>query len=291
MLSKENFIYPNTYDAYKDAHKEATENGHTYWIDDIPVSRPLYNFCREFKHKRPDALIHVSSNPMWGGGRQYKVYYSLSVSFKEARSVVVGGLDVDLADGTDCTYTVTSKRISNEKYAHYNKQFHTKSTKKLPLAMKNALQFLKPYSMDEMFLNKSDNVRRAVADLKESAEDMLRYQFSVNRDDLFTEICHMLQSNYTPTTQKFREILDNAKEHAETMKEMFAYNPRKCFVWVLADRIQYKYEDDENVVVHSLNELPEDIRNKISVLQIAEKGSPIKDVGVKVNSKMYWTFA
>ena len=291
MLSKENFMYPNTYDTYKETHKEATEKGHVYWIDDIPVSRSLYNFCREFKYKRPDTIFHVCSNPMWGNGREYKLYFSLKVAFKEAPFVAVGDLDTDLADGNECTYTVTSKRIRNEKYAHYNKQYHTKSTKKLPLAMKNALQFLKPFSMEEMFDNKSDNVKKAMSDLKESAHDMLRYQFSVNRDELFKEICYMLESGYVPTTQKFGEMLNNAKEHAETMKEMFAYNPRKCFVWVMADKIQYKYEDDASVVVRNPSELPEEIRNKISVLQIAERESPIKDVGVKVNSKMYWVFA
>jgi hypothetical protein len=85
-------------------------------------------------------------------------------------------------------------------------------------------------------------------------------------------------------------MMDIFKVEGEMMKELLAYKPRKCFVWAKPDRVEYRYDDEQVVVAFNIGEVPEDIRNKVAVLQIAEKASPIKDVGVKVSESTYWLF-
>ena len=76
------------------------------------------------------------------------------------------------------------------------------------------------------------------------------------------------------------------------MKRTANYRPKKIFVWVKPDRVEYQYDttDGEPVVAYKLDDVPEDIRNKVAVLQIGEKNHAIMDVGMKVTETTYWVF-
>jgi hypothetical protein len=204
--------------------------------------------------------------------------------------VVVGFLEGCKGDDNFPKYTVISERIKNEKYAHYNNLYHTKSTKKLTLAVKNALQFIKPFDLDYMAKKESNSASNALDNLKEKANDILYYKFDADRRELFKEISNMVNAGYTPSTPKFVQMMDIFKAEGETMKELLTYKPRKCYVWAKPDRVEYRYDDEEVVVALNIGEVPEDIRNKVAVLQIADKNSPIKDVGVRVSESTYWLF-
>jgi hypothetical protein len=63
------------------------------------------------------------------------------------------------------------------------------------------------------------------------------------------------------------------------------------FVWAQTNRVIYQYENDPvQHVANSVDEVPENIRNKVMVLQIGNKHSAIVDVGIKVDDTKYWVF-
>lgn len=292
MLSRENFTSDFNHGEYVEWYEKAKEQEHKSWINEIPVHINLLKFYNEFKHKRPDVIVHPTTYSMHMKWESVglKTFDTLYLAFKEAPDVVVGSITGLTADSNEAMYIVTSERIRNEKYAHYNKDHHTKSTKKLPLAVKNALQFIKPFDLDYMAKKESSSASYAIDSLKEKANDTLYYKFDADRRELFKEVSNMVSAGYTPRTPKFAEMVDIFKNEGETMKELLAYKPRKCFVWAKPDRVEYRYDDEQVVVAFNIGEVPEDIRNKVAVLQIAEKASPIKDVGVKVSESTYWLF-
>ena len=290
MLTRENFTSDFNHDEYVEWYKKAKEQEHKSWIGDIPVQHHLLQLFNEFKYKRPDIVVKPSNNTLRWDSVGLKAFEGVSIAFKEAPDVVVGFLEGCRGDSNEPKYTVISERICNEKYSDYNKLYHTKSTKKLPLAVKNALQFIKPFDLDYMAKKESSSASYAIDNLKEKANDTLYYKFDADRRELFKEVSNMVNAGYTPSTPKFVQMMEIVKTEGEMMKELLAYKPRKCFVWAKPDRVEYRYDDEQVVIAFNIGEVPEDIRNKVAVLQIAEKASPIKDVGVKVSESTYWLF-
>ena len=289
MLTRESFDSDFHHGEYVEWYEKAKEQEYKFWIGDIPVQQHLLQLFNEFKYKRPDIVVKPSNTLRWES-TGLKAFEGVSIAFKEAPDVVVGYLEGCRGDDNFPKYTVISERICNEKYSDYNKLYHTKTTKKLTLAIKNALQFVKPFDLDYMAKKESGSASHALDTLKEKANDTLYYKFDADRKELFKEVSNMVNAGYTPRTPKFAEMIDIFKAEGEMMKELLAYKPRKCYVWAKVDRVEYRYDDEEVVVALNIGEVPEDIRNKVAVLQIAEKASPIKDVGVKVSESTYWLF-
>jgi len=289
MLTRESFDSDFHHGEYVEWYEKAKEQEHKFWVDDIPVQQHLLQLFNEFKHKRPDIVVKPSNSLKWDSVG-LKVFEGVSIAFNEAPDVVVGYLEGCRGDSNEPKYTVISERICNEKYSDYNKLYHTKTTKKLTLAIKNALQFVKPFDLDYMAKKESSSASHALDTLKEKANDTLYYKFDADRKELFKEVSNMVSAGYTPRTPKFAEMIDIFKAEGEMMKELLAYKPRKCFVWAKVDRLEYRYDDEEVVVALNIGEVPEDIRNKVAVLQIADKNSPIKDVGVRISESTYWLF-
>lgn len=290
MLTRENFTSDSHHDEYVEWYEKAKEQEHKSWIGDIPVQHHLLQLFNEFKYKRPDIVVKPSNNTLRWDSTGLKAFEGVGIAFNEAPDVIVGYLEGCRGDSNEPKYTVISERICNEKYSDYNKLYHTKSTKKLTLAIKNALQFIKPFDLDYMAKKEYSSASYAIDKLKEKASDTLYYKFDADRKELFKEVSNMVNAGYTPSTPKFVQMMDIFKVEGETMKELLAYKPRKCYVWAKVDRLEYRYDDEEVVVALNIGEVPEDIRNKVAVLQIADKNSPIKDVGVRISESTYWLF-
>jgi hypothetical protein len=76
------------------------------------------------------------------------------------------------------------------------------------------------------------------------------------------------------------------------LRRMQDYKPRACFVWVKPNSLSYKFTEDKEVTeCTQMGDVPELIRNKLAVLQIAKNGDTIADVGVRVSDITYWVFA
>ena len=80
------------------------------------------------------------------------------------------------------------------------------------------------------------------------------------------------------------------KDHGEELKRLSRYKPKGTFVWLKPDRVEYIEEGGTAVIVTDVNDVPEDIRNKIAVLQIGANGSAIIEVGMKIDDTKYWVF-
>jgi hypothetical protein len=168
MLTRESFDSDFHHEEYVEWYEKAKQQEYKFWIGDIPVQQHLLQLFNEFKYKRPDIVVKPSNSLRWESVG-LKVFEGVSIAFKEAPDVIVGFLEGCKGDDNFPKYTVISERIKNEKYAHYNNLYHTKSTKKLTLAVKNALQFIKPFDLDYMAKKESNSASHALDNLKEKA--------------------------------------------------------------------------------------------------------------------------
>lgn len=290
MIKQEDFVGSMKYETYVQVHGEAKGNSHPHWADDIPMPQTLMRFYQEIKHKRPDMVIRLDKRASYYNGKGYRVFAELGIAFKEAPDLSVGCISVEAgAQGNELMYVVTSDRIKNDKFSAHSDGYHMKKTKEFSKAVKNALQYLKPVMFDELVSQKAEVANSAIYAIRSPAEDKLHTAGSVGRENVLTELRNMIRTGYQPVTEKFLASMNLLVAEDAELQRVSKYKPRKCFVWVKPNRVEYQIDDNERVIAYDPTQVPEEIRDKVAVLQIGT-GSGIMDVGVKVNNTMYWVF-
>jgi hypothetical protein len=290
MIKQEDSLGGYPYNSYVAVYDEAKSNAHPYWIGDVPVPQQILKFYNELKHKRPDMVIRLDKRPAYYNGKGYRVFAELGIAYKEAPDMNVGHIGIEAgAQMAELLYVVESKRITNDKYATHSEGYHVKKTKAFPNAVKNGLQYLKPVMFDELLTEKEGVADTAIHTIRYPAEDKLHTAGTVGRANVLAEIRNMIRVGYEPVTAKFLETMHLLAAEDEELQRVANYKPRKCFVWAKPDRVEYQVEGNERVIVYSINDVPEEIRNKVAVLQIGS-ATGIMDVGVKVSDTMYWVF-
>jgi hypothetical protein len=290
MIKQEDYLGGYPYKSYTDLYTEAKNANHPYWIGDVPVPQQILKFYNELKHKRPDMIIRLDKRPAYYNGKGYRVFAELGIAYKEAPDMNVGHIGIEAGNqAAELLYVVESKRINNDKYASHSEGYHTKKTKAFSNAVKNGLQYLKPVMFDELLSEKLDAAQHAINTIRYPAEDKLHSAGSVGRDNVLTELRNMIRTGYQPVTEKFLASMNLLAAEDAELQRVANYKPRKCFVWVKPDRVEYQVEGNERVIAYDPTQVPEEIRDKVAVLQIGS-GSGIMDVGVKVSNTMYWVF-
>lgn len=301
LLDKELFPSHGHYQQYLTHVEQARrfEGAGVAFIDDaLPVLPPLKRFFLELRHKRPDLIITMKANEyvkrriLDAGDSDSRAYAGFGLAFAQAPDIVVGGIFLDRDDGD--SYGVDAPGITNERYAAHNRKHHMKKSKDFKKAMKVAMQHIKPHGFSTL-RNEYEHevVQNISAKIQSPALNTLRNAFQVGLGDMFDELRHMIRTGYTPTTVKMQEAMALVEAEGDELERYRRYNPRKAFVWLNTDKALYSFDGDEQstaLVANTMDELPEDIRNKLSVLQISPAGSTIIDVGLKIDDTKYWVF-
>ena len=284
MMNQEQYLGKFGYQSYVTVVETARSNNHQHWIGEIPVVSLALKFFNEIRYKRPDLVARVDCQ------RNGAMFSGVGLAYKDAPDLPVGAIYISEDKDGKPLYCVKSDRIKNEKYNDYKDEYHIKSTKDFTKAVKTALQFVRPFSLGEVMDDKEPSLSAALARMKDEPDNKLYRAASMGRSVIRDEIEHMIANGYAPCTQEFREAIQLMKEQGEELKRIVSYKPKKTFVWIKPDRVEYQPHTGEPVVAYKLDDVPEDIRNKVAVLQIGEDGHAIMDVGVKVTPTTFWVF-
>jgi hypothetical protein len=295
--TQENFVGNISFDRFQRNAEKARELGHEHWIGDIPVRKEMVVFFKAFKDKRYNIVPCIDDNTktIWkrnddGESIAVPVYNTLGITFPDATDFRSGKLHI-MGDA-EVQYCVESKKIENEKYACHNDGFNIRQSKDVKKALKIALQFLKPLTYDDVLDRCRDPLHRGIEHLRSPAREKLHDNLSIQRNDIAQEVAHMIASGYVPSTKAFKDALDLLVKDGAELKRMQDYKPRACFVWVKPNSLSYKFTDEMQVTeCTSMDDVPEFVRNKLAVLQIAKNGDAIADVGIRVSDITYWVFA
>jgi hypothetical protein len=159
-------------------------------------------------------------------------------------------------------------------------------------AVKLAMRYLTTLDYMDVHNKCMGNLHSGISHLREPARDKVHHKMNIERSAIVQEVAHMIVSGYTPSTEAFKNALDMWVREGAELKRMQDYKPRACLVWVKPNSLSYKFTEDRVVTeCTSMDDVPELIRNKLAVLQIAKNGDAIADVGVRVSDITYWVFA
>ena len=100
----------------------------------------------------------------------------------------------------------------------------------------------------------------------------------------------MISFGYTPKTTEFLKAFNLIKQEGDELKRLSKYKPKATFVWLKKDSAHLLDSDGTETIATSPDAIPEDIRNKIAVLQIGADRSAVINVGMKIDNTKYWVF-
>jgi hypothetical protein len=295
--TRENFVGNIDFDRFQRNAEKARELGHEHWIGDIPVRKEMVAFFKAFKDKRYNIVPCIDDNTktIWkrnddGESIAVPVYNTLGITFPDATDFRSGKLHI-MGDA-EVQYCVESKKIENEKYACHSDGYNIRQSKDIKKALKVAMTYLKPLTYDDILDRCRDPLHRGIEHLRSPARERLHERLSIQRNDIAQEVAHMIASGYVPSTPSFKIAVDLIAQEGAELRRMQDYKPRACFVWVKPNSLSYKFTDETQVTeCTSMDDVPEFVRNKLAVLQIAKNGDAIADVGMRVSDITYWVFA
>ena len=294
----ETYVGLVAFNHFEDIAERAKEKGWAHWIGDIPVHKELLVFYKAFKDKRYNIVpcVDVGTKVIWKRDADgdvtdsVSVYHALGITFPDIPNFRVGKLIVTTEEGV--VYCVESEKIENEKYSSGSDGYNIRQSKDMKKALKVAVQFLKPLDYQDVMDRSSHPLRIGLGNLRDTARFKLHDKLDIGRTDMAQEVANMIASGYVPSTTAFKNALDLLMTEGAELRRMQDYKPRACFVWVKPTSLAYRFvEDKEATECTQMNDVPELIRNKLAVLQIAKNGDAIADVGVRVSDITYWVFA
>lgn len=291
-LEKDQFVGSGRYDWYSGLFDNAERLGHKSWIEgSIPVHPWVKRLYDEFKFKNPTTIPRVDKQASYRVDGEYIGLREIAIAFADAPDIACGTIFVQTDSTTnELMYGVESERIRNNRYKPHNEDYFRKRTKDFKKAKQVVLESIKPVGFSELETRYKRAAALAQSSINERATDKLRMLSDIGWRDFVAEVRHMVAVGYRPTTPEMQKAVAFMAEQGQETEREANYKPMTCFVWALPDRIIYRVQDAEPLVAHSLEEIPEQIRDKLSVLQLAGKSSPIVDVGVRVDDTKFWVF-
>jgi hypothetical protein len=299
--TQETYVGLVAFHHFQDVAERAKEKGWAHWIGDIPVHKELLAFYKAFKDKRYNIVpcVDVGTKTVWKRDQDGEamdgtsVYETIGITFPDTPNFRVGKLIVVPVSGeSSVVYCVESEKIENEKYSEGSAGYNIRQSKDMKKSLKVAVQFLKPLDYEDVMHRSSHPFRSGLTQLRDAARFKLHDKLAIGRTDMAQEVANMIASGYVPSTTAFKNALDLLMTEGAELRRMQDYKPRACFVWVKPTSLAYRFaEDKEAIECTQMDDVPELIRNKLAVLQIAKNGEAIADVGVRVSDITYWVFA
>jgi len=282
----ENYVGTVEFSRFQTAVTVARESNHAYWIGDIPVHKELQKFFKALKAKRYNVVPCVD-------GVNSGFCFILGITFPDALGFRSGKISIDYGTTDGATaFSVHSEKIENEKFSVHSDGYHIRQSKDMAKALKLALKFLTPLDHDDIEARCDGKLSSAIYTLNNEAKEKMYNKLSIGRSVIAQEVAHMIACGYVPATTEFQKALDLLAAEGAELRRMQGYKPRACFVWIKSNSLSYKFKDDkEAIVCTSMDDVPELIRNKLAVLQIANNSDVIADVGIRVSDITYWVFA
>jgi hypothetical protein len=253
---------------------------------------------------------HVAGMPC-----RYKIYLPDDV-VEMGELMMEWGQDGDV---TSITYHVTSPKITNRRYCPYASpwDYRTKSSKSLDKAVRNARVALRPNTLADVGRVSIEHIKDKWNDIKDTgrrAFTQARANLGVSNSSYGsgTPLLDEAVRLYEMGLVKFSDDLDSKlgayMKANETMKSNDAVR-YATMCWVKGDTVlahtacilNGSFEGDENKgyttfdrnFMHAdkqtyVNNAPEDIQSKVSVLSMLDDNEFVEEVGYKFNDSVYY---
>jgi len=190
-------------------------------------------------------------------------------------------------------YGITSINIDDGRHTYggegaYKYSIHSKNIVRV------AKKVFKPFTFDQIADRARRKFRQEIDSIGSRATWNLRNNtcsdIDIFQEDLI-ELHYQGHNFVNPKVEKMVAFLVNNKTEID---KYLNYNPDHYFVLVKDNEVQYRLNSlkgESPRVVPSKDQLPDDIKGKLFVLDITDNQDFVEDVGLKENDGAYWIIA
>jgi len=225
----------------------------------------------------------------------------------------------DYRDGGDGTlmYVVQARTIMNRKYSDYSDQYYMKMSINVDVAVRNAKKFIRMMPPQELADSRMRDVSSAIGDvlgkvrtefgeIRSKVMDVGSSLYSSGQTNmgssLLNELRHLINSNHNFVDATFgdhltdffvkQDELHRLKERTVPMWFVRVYERmnQQVFDVVSIDKAESTYhpEISDDAERYTADTLPEDIMQKLSVLNILQANDYVDDVGFSAGEGMFY---
>jgi hypothetical protein len=290
-----------------DYKEDAVNAGWANIVQGYPVIPELETLLLGFFKGMPNAkifpkILHTRSTDVGRLSLAVEVYVYL-----EDCPLTLGAMGwKDYAVGrTHYGYGVTSRKITNEKYAPHRDQYHVALSDSVDKSVKNALKYIRPFTHQELASVYYENMQDQVRTHKGESAGRLRGVVATltNHAVLYEELAYLNNLGIQFKTSEFQYAASKIQELAEEARIDAARKVDGIFVHVrtvgedryvdviTAGDVAKNYHptfDSAGLRTYSIEELPHDIASKVSTLSILEDYGYVPRIGQKIDGYTYW---
>lgn len=276
---------------------KVNQEGWEWWVDGIPVTYRLYHFAHALRKKRP-SLLFALDDVATSSGR----FDTLSVSLPVCPTLRVGKIINNVGD-----YIVESNNIKNGRYNPRSEGYRRLASENLDRAVTNGLRYFLPPTPKDIYEQYERKMGYGLETIRSKARievgnalytseqlDRAGYTEGVTMRrqalEMYPEFIHMAAIGYEPKLSNIARAVKHAAQHGNELLRKVNYKPRSvAFVWVRDNSAVYRYTsiNCDFEVVTDPQQMPEDIRNRMAILDLAGDDDPIPDVGVRYAKYVY----
>jgi len=215
-------------------------------------------------------------------------FYDARYTYAEAKPVLRVTYRHSYTRGKDYEYVIFSERISNEKFAHYNSDHFTQSTKDVNKAVTVAMKYAYSRTWWEVAKGSQQEAQKAHQEW-ESAPRGTLHAFNIGANDVYKELKNLVAQGVIFVTPAFNKAVTLLGDYGEWESRVKNTVPMKAIVE--EDGKFYMPEDlyKEARKFESLEDTPENLRGKLSMLKLMGEGF-IPEVGYRAKDGVYWVY-
>jgi hypothetical protein len=303
------------------AHSEVVTNATTakeldyaYFLNGVPCVKEVKEFAEELAKLNPSLKFaptkskDVTNVTDVGGIKRLVKYHRFYVYMDDCPYMLgeIGYSDYSVRGSSGDTFMVKSRKIINAKFSEWREQQNMIMAKDMKKAIKTALKYLMPYTTKDIAEVSFSKFSNEITIASDKAKDKLYRELSEisNRSTLGIEIRNLLKQNVSFVTPEFQSFASKADGLFTDLEEETKRDISSQFVYVY-DGGDKMYADVFNTVdprnehqlrskhigeskTYAMEELPSDIVEKVSVLNILTDDQYVARVGMRVNSNTFW---
>jgi L-fucose mutarotase/ribose pyranase (RbsD/FucU family) len=190
------------------------------------------------------------------------------------------------------TLVIESRLISNDKYASYNEEYCTKSTKDTKKMFKLMKDFIKPYSGQEIAQKTYMGTGTEFDEWQKKPLWDARKFNNIGYEALYQEIAKLLERGVTPQTEVFKDVYEKGLPAYLEFKRREQLSPPTTHIYINPDEsvilTNMKGDNKGSQTITNITECSAQMQQNIAMLKIMEDNAYVPEVGKRVTDKEFW---
>ena len=271
--------------------------------EEIKPNPDLAKLVSMFYLRSATTLKHEYDHP--GGAYQRVVFKDERFPQMDHRykRTHLGSVRVKYDDNDTPIFVVQSRLIANQRYKHGSTDFYTKESKSIDKALKTMLDFVRPFSLDEVRRESVQDFTNSMDKWVSAAKKEYNNVKIESRKEIVEEMLHLKSLGVQFKTSVFRKLADEvegiyAEYKRRTEAKFSAYHvvftPNMIYVTAGGllktsyDDFTFKPGDATPKAYQAIETLPENILSSIGLLKMVNTGESVDEVGIRVNENEFY---